>query len=156
MLLSQLWQLTWVLNDVLLINGRVPCFNFCSCSHKHHFFVNIGVSQHVFGNEETAIAVKLYSDYARQKVALEFAVLFVEFVQPWNFREDFFELHYWVNDEALLKTSANNQFAAVIGQLRLIREGRTNLPLASSLHSYSLVKKVIDCSGCLFLLSKLM
>src|SRR2546421_13075336 len=30
------------------------------------------------------------------------------------------------------------------GSWDLIRAGRTNLPLASSLHSYSLVKKVID------------
>src|SRR5690349_20392023 len=40
------------------------------------------------------------------------------------------------------------------GSCALIRAGSTNLPLESSLHSYSLVKKVIDCSGCLFLLNK--
>src|SRR6516164_9734186 len=30
-----------------------------------------------------------------------------------NFREDLFELHQWVNDEALLKASANDQFLAL-------------------------------------------
>src|SRR5258708_2101534 len=48
-----------------------------------------------------------------------------------------------------------NSWLSPSGSWDLIRAGRTSLPLASSLHSYSLVKKVIDVVVVLFSIAKI-